>query len=72
MQHQLPAIDFTSQAEVRSQAEHRRTEEITGLLKLFFGRWGARFRLKQPTFNEVRYAQMSTAVGNGGLTPSQS
>jgi hypothetical protein len=68
----LPSIDFKSQAEVRSQAELRRTEEITGLLKLFFGRWSAKVHRKPAIFNAVRYAQMSAAVGNGGLTPGKS
>jgi hypothetical protein len=72
MQRDFPIIDFTSQAEVRAQAEHRRTEEMTGLVKLLFSRWSARLHRKQAIFNDVRYAPASTAVGNGGLTPSRS
>ncbi len=56
MQRELPVIDFTSQSEVRSKAEHRRTEEITGLLKLLFEGWTARLQRKQSVFNAVQYA----------------
>jgi hypothetical protein len=30
MQRELPTFVFTGEAEVRSQAEHRRTEEVAG------------------------------------------
>ena len=39
MQRQLPTIDFTSEAEVRSRAEYRRTEEVANLLNEFFASW---------------------------------
>jgi hypothetical protein len=39
MQRELPTIDFTSEAEVRSKAESRRTEEVANLLKDFFAGW---------------------------------
>jgi hypothetical protein len=42
MQRELPTIDFTSEAEVRSKAESRRTEEVTGLLRAFFAGWTPR------------------------------
>lgn len=44
MQRELPTIDFTSEAEVRSKAESRRTEEVAGLLKAFFAWWRPRLR----------------------------
>ena len=31
MQREFPSIDFATQAEVRLEAEHRRTEEVAGL-----------------------------------------
>lgn len=36
MQRELPTINFTGEAEVRSKAESRRTEEVAGLLKAVF------------------------------------
>jgi hypothetical protein len=42
MQHQLPNIDFTGEAEVRAKAESRRTEEVASLLKAFFAWWTPR------------------------------
>ena len=44
MQRELPTIDFTGEAEVRSKAEYRRTEEVTNLLKDFFAWWTPRLR----------------------------
>jgi hypothetical protein len=44
MQHELPTIDFTSEAEVRSRAESRRTEEVANLLTDFFAWWTPRLR----------------------------
>jgi len=44
MQRELPTIDFKSEAEVRSTAESRRTEEVAGLLKAFFAWWTPRPR----------------------------
>lgn len=69
MQRELPAINFTSQAEVRTQAEYRRTEEIAGLLRGFFGRWTTKFRGRKPIiFNATQYARMNAGAGNRGLT----
>jgi hypothetical protein len=70
MQRDLPNIDFTSQSEVRAQAEHRRTEEITGVLKVFFSGWVARFPRKWAIFNAVQYAPAS--AGNRRLPSGQS
>jgi hypothetical protein len=73
MQRELPAINFTTLAEVRSQAEYRRSEEIAGLLSGFFGRWTAKFRSRKPAnFSAMRYAQLSAGTGNRGLPPIQS
>ena len=71
MQRELPTIDFTSEAEVRSKAECRRTEEVTGLLKAFFARWRPRRRqltpgLRQsgrPIFEAVRQTPWPVATG---------
>jgi hypothetical protein len=53
MQRELPTIEFSSEAEVRSKADRRRTEEVTNLLKDFFAWWTPRprqwtSRLRQP------------------------
>jgi hypothetical protein len=48
MQRELPTIDFTGEAEVRSKAEYRRTEEVTNLLKDFFAWWTPRLRQWTP------------------------
>jgi hypothetical protein len=71
MQRELPVIDFSTQAEVRAQAEHRRAQEIAGLIKPFFDRWTARFHRKQPIFNAARYLQAAGA-GNRGLSSGRS
>ena len=64
MQHQLPTIDFTSEAEVRSQAEHRRTEEVAGLLKTFFAGWKPRLRQStRPILEAVQQAHRPVAAG---------
>ena len=71
MQHELPTIDFASEAEVRSGAEARRTEEVANLLKLFFASWKPRLRqwrrrLRQsgrPIFEAVRQAHRPAAAG---------
>jgi hypothetical protein len=73
MQRELPAINFRSQAEVRSEAEYRRTEEITGLLRGLFGRWTTKLRSRKPiVFSASQYAQISARAGNRGLTAGQS
>ena len=55
MQRELPTIDFSTQAEVRQEAERRRTEEVSGLLKSWFGDWLAKFRqFERPVLQAVR------------------
>jgi hypothetical protein len=44
MQREFRTIDFTTQAEVRAQAESRRTEEVAALLKALFAWWTPRLR----------------------------
>ena len=44
MRRELQTIDFASEAEVRSKAESRRTEEVANLLKDFFAWWTPRLR----------------------------
>ena len=56
MQHEFPTIDFECQAEVRSRAEHRRTEEIAGLLRTVFAELVTRFRRKPTVVGAVQYA----------------
>jgi hypothetical protein len=64
MQHQLPTIDFKSEAEVRSQAEHRRTEEVAELLKAFFASWTPRLRQSaRPILEGVQQAHRPVAAG---------
>lgn len=71
MQRELPLIHFTTQAEVRSQAEYRRSEELAGLLKALFVRWTAKLRGRRPViFGTAQYAQMPAGVR--GLPPRQS
>ncbi len=55
MQRELPSIDFTTQAEVRLQAESRRTEEVAGLLRELFSGLRARIRqFERPIFQAVQ------------------
>jgi hypothetical protein len=64
MQRELPTIDFASEAEVRSKAESRRTEEVSGLLRLFF-EWGTA-RLRQsgrPIFEAVQPSHRPAGAG---------
>jgi hypothetical protein len=64
MQRKLPTIDFTSEAEVRSKAEFRRTEEVTLLLKDFFASWTPRLRSSgRPILDAVREALRPVAAG---------
>ena len=74
MQRELPKIDFVTQAEVRSKAEHRRAEEIAGLLRLMFGRWTTRFQRRgaTPHFGAVQCAPVSFAPVNRGLSQGHS
>jgi hypothetical protein len=63
MQREFPSIDFATQAEVRLAAEHRRTEEVAGLLKSLFGEWLAKFRqFERPVLRPVPHRP--TAGGN--------
>ncbi len=64
MQRELPTIDFATQAEVRLEAEHRRTEEVAGLLRSLFGEWLVRFRaLEHPVLQAVRHSHRTVTGG---------
>jgi hypothetical protein len=64
MQREFPTVDFANQAEVRSKAEARRSEELTGLLKLSFDRWAAKFNRFEPRiFDAVRHSHRPVAAG---------
>ena len=64
MQRELPAIDFTPEAEVRSKAEKPRTEEVAGLVRLFFAWWMPRLRQPgRPMIEAVRQAHHPVAAG---------
>ena len=65
MQRELPTINFTSEAEVRSKAESRRAEEVANLLKDFFAGWTPRLRLSgRPILEVVRETQRPAAAGS--------
>ncbi len=65
MQHELPSIDFSTQAEVRLEAESRRTEEVSSLLRDLFGQWLARFRqFERPVLQTVQRSPQPAAGGN--------
>jgi hypothetical protein len=65
MQRELFPIDFSTQAEVRLDAEHRRTEEVSGLLRNWFGEGLARFRqLARPVLQTVAHSRQSVASEN--------
>ena len=65
MQPELLPIAFVSEAEVRSNAESRRTEEISGLLRSVFQGWAARFRQSEPLiFSAVSHSRKTARVGN--------
>ena len=62
MQRELPIIDFSTQAEVRLNAEHRRTEEVSGLLRSWFAEWLAKFRqVARPVLQTVQHSHRTTA-----------
>jgi hypothetical protein len=64
MQRELPTINFTSEAEVRSRAECRRTEEVTHLLKDFFALWMPRVRQSgRPILEAVRETPRPATAG---------
>ena len=72
MQRELPTINFTTQAEVRSEAEHRRTEEIMELLRPILKRWIAGFHHRRHTiFNAVQYVHVSAGAGNRRHLPGK-
>jgi hypothetical protein len=65
MQRELSPIDFSTQAEVRLNAEHRRTEEVAGLLKSWFSEWLAKFRqFERPVLRSVQPSRQPVAGGN--------
>ena len=71
MQRELPSIDFANEAEVRSKAESRRTEEVAGLLKDFFvwwtpspRRWAIRLRRSGRSLLDItQWTHRPAAVG---------
>jgi hypothetical protein len=64
MQREFPSIDFATQAEARLEAEHRRTEEVTGLLRGLFGEWLAKFRrLERPVLQTVPHSHRTAKAG---------
>lgn len=71
MQRELPTIDFKSEAEVRSKAESRRTEEVAGLLKALFAWWTPRprqwtpglHRSGRPILEAVQISQRPVTAG---------
>jgi hypothetical protein len=64
MQRELPTIDFSTQAEVRLEAERRRTEEVSGLLRSWFGEWLAKFRqFERPVLQTVQHSHRTVKAG---------
>jgi hypothetical protein len=70
MQRELPTIDFKSEAEVRSTADSRRTEEVAGLLKALFAWWTPRLqwtpglhRSGRPILEAVQISQRPVTAG---------
>ena len=64
MQREFPSIDFATQAEARLEAEHRRTEEVSGLLLDLFGQWLARFRqIERPVLPAVPHSHRTAKAG---------
>jgi hypothetical protein len=64
MQRELPTIDFSTQAEVRLEAERRRTEEVSGLLRSWFGDWLAKFRqFERPVLPTVQHSHRTVKAG---------
>jgi hypothetical protein len=73
MQPEFPKIDFKSQAEVWSNADHRRAEEISGWLKLAFGSWMTSLnRRRQSIFEITQYATASARTGERRRASSRS
>ncbi len=65
MQRELPTIDFKSQAEVRTNAEHRRAEELAALLRPVLARWSAMFQRRNATiFSTVQYVHVPAGTTN--------
>jgi hypothetical protein len=70
MQHELPTINFVAEAEVRSKAEHRRTEEIMELLRPILNRWAAKFhRRKLAILHAVQYIPAAAGAVNRQVAP---
>ena len=65
MQHELPTIDFSTQAEVRLEAEARRTEEVSSFLRDLFGQWRAKLRqFERPVLQAVPHSHQPVTGGN--------
>jgi hypothetical protein len=65
MQREMPHIDFSTQAEVRLEAECRRTEEVSGLLRDLFGWWSAKLRrFERPVLQAVHRSGQPVTGGN--------
>jgi len=64
MQPELPKFDFASQAEIWSEAEYRRSEEISGWVKQFFRGWAAMLGRRWQSISDVaQYAAASARTG---------
>lgn len=64
MQREFPTIDFATEAEVRSKAECRRTEEVTELLKDAFDGWTVRLPgLARPIFEALQPSHRPASAG---------
>jgi len=64
MRREFPSIDFATQAEVRLEAEHRRTEEVAGLLRSLFVEWLAKFRqIERAVLRSVLHSHRTAKAG---------
>jgi hypothetical protein len=65
MQHEFHTINFVAEAEVRSKAEHPRTEEIMEWLRPILNRWATKFHRRKPAIlhavQSPRTGQLSVA-----------
>ena len=66
MQHELPTINFVAEAEVRSKAEHRRTEEIIELLRPILNRWAAKFHRRKLAILDAAQAPRTGQISVAG------
>ena len=72
MQRELPKIDFISEAEVRTTAEHRRAEELSALLRPVLARWSALFQRRKTTaFSAAQFVQLSAGATNRKVAAGQ-